>query len=73
MTQILWRSLLAFSLAMVLSACQAPAKQISEPVIDQFAVSTQVFDTYVEDNQLVLITLTMSACLSCSNVSLQLG
>ena len=53
MTQILWRSLLAFSLAMVLSACQAPAKQISEPVIDQFAVSTQVFDTYVEDNQLV--------------------
>ena len=53
MTQILWRSLLAFSLAMVLSACQAPVKQISEPVIDQFAVSTQVFDTYVEDNQLV--------------------
>ena len=53
MTQILWRSLLAFSLAMVLSACQAPAKQISEPVIDQFAVSAQVFDTYVEGNQLV--------------------
>ena len=53
MTQIIWRSLLAFSLAMALSACQAPAKQISEPVIDQFAVSAQVFDTYVEDNQLV--------------------
>ena len=53
MTQIIWRSLLAFSLAMVLSACQAPAKQISEPVIDQFAVSAQVFDTYVEGNQLV--------------------
>lgn len=53
MTQIIWRSLLAFSLAMALSACQAPAKQISEPVIDQFAVSAQVFDTYVEGNQLV--------------------
>ena len=53
MTHILWRSLLAFSLAMALSACQAPAKQISEPVIDQFAVSAQVFDTYVEGNQLV--------------------
>ena len=53
MTQIIWRSLLAFSLAMALSACQAPAKQISEPVIDQFAVSAQVFDTYVDDNQLV--------------------
>ena len=53
MTQILWRSLLAFSFAMALSACQAPAKQIGEPVIDQFAVSAQVFDTYVEDNQLV--------------------
>ena len=53
MTQIIWRSLLAFSLAMSLSACQAPTKQISEPVIDQFAVSAQVFDTYVEGNQLV--------------------
>ena len=53
MPQIIWRSLLAFSLAMALSACQAPAKQISEPVIDQFAVSAQVFDTYVEGNQLV--------------------
>ena len=53
MTHILWRSLLAFSLAMSLSACQAPTKQISEPVIDQFAVSAQVFDTYVEGNQLV--------------------
>ncbi len=53
MTQIIWRSLLAFSLATALSACQAPAKQISEPVIDQFAVSAQVFDTYVEGNQLV--------------------
>ena len=53
MTQIIWRSLLAFSLAMALSACQAPAKQISEPVIDQFAVSAQVFDAYVEGNQLV--------------------
>ena len=53
MTHIIWRSLLAFSLAMALSACQAPAKQISEPVIDQFAVSAQVFDTYVEGNQLV--------------------
>lgn len=53
MTHILWRSLLAFSLAMSLSACQAPTKQISEPVIDQFAVSAQAFDSYVEGNQLV--------------------
>ena len=53
MTHILWRSLLAFSLAMSLSACQVPTKQISEPVIDQFAVSAQAFDSYVEGNQLV--------------------
>ncbi len=38
---------------MSLSACQAPTKQISEPVIDQFAVSAQAFDSYVEGNQLV--------------------
>ena len=53
MAQIIWRSLLAFSLAVTLSACQTTSvAPISEPAIDQFAVSELVFETYVADNQL---------------------
>ncbi len=54
MTQIIWRSLLALFLAMTLNACQTAVSQISEPVIDEFAVSELVFETYVADNQLVV-------------------
>ncbi len=52
MTQTICRSLLAFCLVMALSACKTQVLQISEPAIDEFAVSELVFDTSVDDNQL---------------------
>lgn len=54
MTQMIWRSLLALSLGIALSACQTAVTQISEPAIDEFAVSEQVFTTYLESDQLIL-------------------
>ncbi|MDY0250260.1 MAG: hypothetical protein RBR45_09450 [Pseudomonas sp.] len=54
MTQMIWRSLLAFGFAMLLSACQTAVTQISEPAIDEFAVSELVFETFVADNQLTV-------------------
>lgn len=54
MAHIIWRSLLAFSLAVTLSACQtASVAPINEPAIDEFAVSELAFESYVVDNQLI--------------------
>lgn len=53
MTQTICRSLLALCFALVLSACQTQEPQISEPAIDEFAVSMLVFDTYINDKQLL--------------------
>lgn len=54
MTQIIWRSLLAFSLGLALSACQTPVTPSHEPAIDEFAVAELVFTTYVDSRELLM-------------------
>ena len=54
MTQMIVRYWLVLSLGIALSACQSPVAQISEPAIDEFAVSEQVFEIYLESDQLAL-------------------